>query len=329
MPRQPTLAEVQRALRTLPIEHLTGAAITLVSARNHLIYRLEGPRGAFILRMINPESYRRGEWISMQEEWQVLRAIAATGRGPRVYALPKVYLAGVRQAHPALIQEFVEATCFNALKPLTREHLVETARAIAEVNAQEIGPERFPFMAQYVEPGYRRQARARYLRLASAVLLLPRPDVIRWALRILPLVLRTGRILSAAERVLPKTHSFHYDGAHTANTYWRNGRVVFLDWQKVSWRNDPTFTLVRFATSVGPAGDVSPVAWDTLINAYLEVRPIPDFAELARVRLIERQTADLVWVLWDHARGRDPRRVGEVGTSVMQRYQRVRRMLHP
>lgn len=327
MGRKPSVDEIQTYLNiTLP--WLRGAHVELVSARNHLVYRLEKDGQSFALRMINPESYRRHEWVSMAEEYAILKAIEPNGLGPRVYALDEQF------SPPFLIQEFVEATCFNDLKPLSGEQLIAVARAIAVLNSMDVSPEYFPFMQKYVRRGYEGSKRSWFFRLADSIRRMPRRDVLRWTLRILPLVRQTASVIRRFEGLLPQRFSFHFDGAHTGNTYWRDGRVlspvwqrvIFLDWQKVSYRNDPTYTLVRFATSVDEKGKVPDATWETLLSSYLEMRPVPDFREFARARLLERQTADLVWVLWDSTRRKERRQV-EAATSVVRRYEEVSRLL--
>ena len=319
MGRVPTVDEVRAHLNARGLLRLVNASVELVAARNHLVFRVEKAGQVFCLRMINPESYRRHEWITMAEEYALLRAIEPIGLGPQAYYLDKHF------EPPFLIQEFVRAACFNDLKPLAEEHLTAAARAIAILNAMDISPAHFPFMRKYVRKDYGGSGRVWYFRLFDSLRRLPRRDVLRWALRILPLIGRTMGLLSRTAPLLGSEFSFHFDGAHCGNTYWRDGRVLFLDWQKVSWRNDPSFTLVRFATSAGEGGIVPESVWQTLIAAYTEVRPLPDFGELAWVRFVERQVADLVWVLWDHARRQDSRPV-EQGTSVVPRYAEVRRM---
>lgn len=321
--KKPTLDEIQH-LGMLKLYGLQGATIEEVSARNHLIYRVKKGSRDYALRMINPESYRAGEWISMYEEFEILRAIEHTGLGPKVFALFEECFAS-----PFLMQEFVEATCFNDLKPLSSKHLVGAAQAIATLNAQDITPKRFPFLKKYVQKSYRGRGFVWRFRLMEAILRTRRNDVSTWALKILPLLRRTTRLLAENASRLPKDFTFHFDGAHCGNTYWRDGRVMFLDWQKVSLRNDPTFTLVRFATSTGEKGVVPDDTFDMLLNAYLDVRSDlahTCFVWLAHLRLLERQVSDLVWVLWDYAR-RGDRRPVEEATSVLPRYGEVRRIL--
>jgi len=297
------------------------ADVELFDAHNHVIYRVILPGGrTYAIRMINPESYRRGEWISVAEEHDILAAIAGTGLGPKTYGCDD------RLVEPFILQEFVTATCYNDLKPLSDEHLASAARAIALLNEEPISPDRFPFMRQYIHKGYARASAAWYFRLADSIRRLPRRDVLRWTARILPLARKASRLLAKAEYLLPSEFSFHFDGAHTGNTYWRDGKTMFLDWQKVSWRNDPSFTLVRFATSTAEQGIVSERVFETLVNTYQQVRPVPEFDEIAVFRLMERQVADLVFVLWDHTRRRDAQPVEE-GTSIVPRYREVRRAL--
>lgn len=319
--KKPTIEEIQKYINIHDPLELKGVQVRIVSKHNHLIYRLEKDGRVYALRMINPESYRAREWISMVEEYKLLKALEPTGLGPKVFLVDEEF------SPPFLIQELVEATCFNDLKPFSEEHLRSTAYAIAELNSQAITPERFPFMNQYREKGYQKRELVWYFRLLETLRRTMTKDVLRWVVNIYPIVKQTANILSGFEKLLPKKWSFHFDGAHCGNTYWRDGKVIFLDWQSISYRNDPTFTLVRFATSAGPAKGIVPESLlKTLIDVYLEARPIPNFVEMARARLFERQVSDLVWVLWDYSRRGDKRPVEEA-TSVVSRYNAVKKML--
>ncbi len=321
MDRKPTVAEIQSYLDERDPLRLRGAAVTAVAERNHLIYRITKGRRSYALRMINPESYRRTEWISMAREFDILRVIEPTGLGPKAYMFIPDFVDPPFQTG-ALIHEFITATCFNDLKPLADEHFVAAAQAIATLNVMDISPVRFPFMRRYVRKDYAGSGVVWYYRLFDSLRRMPRRDVARWVFKILPLIPKTMAVLSRSILLLPQRLTFHLDGAHCGNTYWRDGRAMFLDWQKVSLRNDPTFTLVRFATSVGEKSEVPEQMFDALVGAYLEVRSIVGFRDMARVRLLERQTADLVWVLWDTTRRRDP-----LPVEMVQRYAEVRRML--
>lgn len=318
----PGIKEIQAYINDRDILGLRGARVELASARNHLIYRLEKDGRVFALRMINSESYRAGEWASMAEEYAILQAIEPTGLGPRVHYLDEGF------SLPFLIQEFVTATCFNDLKPLhsgRQVYLKEMAAAIARLNSCDLNPRRFPFMRKYVQNGYENSFSSWFFRLADSMRRAPRRDVLRWVFRILPIVFRVKRILFFPAVMLSSSgFYFHFDGAHCGNTYWRDGRVIFLDWQKVSYRNDPTYTLVRFATSVGENGEVMEAVWETLLQSYLAVQLVPNFRELAWARLLERQTSDLVWVLWDYTRRGDRRQVDDA-TSVVRRYEAMSR----
>ena len=321
MDRKPTVADIQEYLDERNPFGLAGAAVTVVAERNHLIYRVKRRGGdVYALRMVNPESYRRKEWISMANEHAILKAVAPTGLGPMVYFLDEQFSPSF------LIQEFVQAACFNDIEPLAEEHLRAAAQAIALLNKQLITLGQLPFLSKYVRRDYAGSGGVWYYRLADSIRRMPRRDVLRWAFKILPLIPRTMAILvRSVPLLLPQVFTLHFDGAHCGNAFWRNGKVLFLDWQKVSLRNDPTFTLVRFATSVGAKGNVPEGTWQTLIEAYLAVRSVPNFGELAGVRLLERQTADLVWTLWDAARRRD---LSQVEADMAPRYATVGKMLH-
>lgn len=321
MVKKPTVQEIEEYLNSSNICDLRGATVKLVAEKNHLIYRLDKGEKIYALRMINPESYRAREWISVEEEYAILKIIGPTGLGPKVFFRDTYFSPSF------VIQEFIEATCFNKLKPLSEEHLRVTAEAIALLNVLNITPEKLPFLKKYIERSYHGRSFAWYSRLLDSFMRLRNKDVWGWILKIRPIIKKTTRILSRFECLLPRvTYTFHFDGAHCGNTYWRNGKVIFLDWQKVSYRNDPTFTLVRFATSVGEKGKVSQYVMDTLINAYLGVCYTLYFEKLAWARLLERQVSDLIWVIWDYARRGDQRPLEEA-TSVEYRYEEVKELI--
>jgi hypothetical protein len=316
------MVEIENYLAECNPLNLRGAKLTLIGEHNHLVYRAEKGESAFAIRMINPESYRAGEWISMAEEYALLRALADTSLAPWAYYLGEDFQP------PLLIQEYIQATCFNDLKPLSVAHLVGAARAIAELNSQPLSPETLLFLKKYTGSSFHWRMIVWQARLADAVRRTFQKDVLAWAIHILPITIRAGLVLNHSKRLFrEQPFVFHFDGAHTGNTYWKNGRAMFLDWEKVSYRNDPTFTLVRFMTSANTTEEsVSSSMFGTLVGTYQQYRPVPNFGAMARARLLERQVSDLVWVLWDYARWGDTRPVVE-GTSVLSRFEAVREFL--
>lgn len=320
--RKPTISEIENYLAERNPLNLGGANLTLTGEHNHLVYRAKKGESVFAIRMINPESYRAGEWISMAEEYALLRALAHTNLAPWAYYLGEDFQP------PILIQEFIEGTCFNDLKPLSVAHLVDVARAIAELNSQSLSPETLPFLKKYTEESFRWRVVVWQVRLLDAIRRTLQKDVLAWAVRILPIAIQAGFVLNRFKKLFSnQPFVFHFDGAHTGNTYWRNEKTMFLDWQRVSYRSDPTFTLVRFMTSVdSEKGTVSPSTFETLAETYQRYRPVSNFAAMARVRLLERQVSDLVWVLLDYARRGDKRTVVE-GTSIISRFEAVHELL--
>jgi hypothetical protein len=313
--------ELQKYVDERNLFGLAGAKIHRIGSHNHLVYRAEKDGLAYAIRMINPESHRASEWISMAEECVLLEALPA-GLGPVPYYLDEQFRV------PFMIQEFVEATCLKELRPLSNECLIGVAVAIANLNSQNITPKKLPFLKKYPEASSRRRMFVWYRRLADAVWRTWSPSVEKWAALIFPLAFRAGRVLARYSDYFAQAEfSFHFDGAHIGNAYWRGGRAMFLDWQKVSYRNDPTFTLVRFATSAGiHKGVVSETMFNLLVDAYLSVRRVHNFREMARARLLERQISDLVWVLWEYARTGETRPVEQV-TSILWRYEGVKALL--
>lgn len=314
--KKPTIEQIQEYLSKYNPLDLSGASVSLISEHNHLHYRLEKDDKVYCLRMINPETYRAGEWLQIPEEYTLLKYLENSGLGPKSY-----FVEPERFVLPLMIQEFVsDAVCFNDLKPLSQEHLVATAQAIALLNSQDIAPEKFPF--RDTRYSYLTSVKTWRERL-SVIKKSEQKDVLDWAERIEKVVDRAEKILEKFEPLLEKASPvFNFDGAHCGNTYWKDNKVIFLDWQKVSY-GDPAFTLARFLTSVRERGEISSSDKETMVQAYLEQREVPNFAQLVDQRLFERQVADLVWVLWNYIKEKRSEPV-EQATSVAPRYEAVK-----
>jgi len=335
--KKPTIGQIQEYLKRYNPLGLSGASISLINEHNHLHYRLEKDDKVFCLRMINPESYRRGEWLHIPEEYTLLKHLEFTGLGPRPY-----FVDPERFILPLLIQEFVaDVICFNDLKPLSKEHLVATAQTIALLNAQRITPDNFPFRKRFTRYSYLTSVKnwRERLDVTKKLAMIKKPsqkDVLEWADKIEKLVNQAEKILEGFEPLLEKaTWTFNFDGAHCGNTYWEKKQetVIFLDWQKISY-GDPSFTLARFLTSVGEKGKIPSQAKKTMVQAYTnspyyfrvvkQTPQVPDFVQLVDQRLFERQIADLVWVLWNYIKEKKTDPV-EKTTSV--RYQAVKKLI--
>jgi hypothetical protein len=280
----------------------------------------------------------------MREEYEVLNLLEPSGLAPKAYWFDK---GSVRDpaVPPFIIQEFIEGMTFRELKRrsrLSEGHVQAVGRAIALLNMQDIGFRQLPFMHKYAQRAYEWSVVRWVERLSQAVLRARRGDVIRWAARIFPVALTASLILERHRSLLPrKAAVFHFDGAHLGNillTERVKQRIKFIDLQRVSIRNDPAFTLVRFATSIADKrADPGKQVVEILINAYLEARPDLDrteFENLFFLRLLERAVSDLVWVLWNPfqdpkqlaQRRRNPQPV-EKWTAVGPRYNEAKAML--
>jgi aminoglycoside phosphotransferase (APT) family kinase protein len=313
---------------------LRDARVELVSERNHLIYRVEKNGEVYCLRMINPESYRRGDWISMHDEYMLLSQLESSELGPKPYLKDTFYLIGEKVSsfedgsteYHVIFQEFVDdAVCFNRLKPLPRDLLEKASRAIARLNSLEITPQTLSFLRgkrhQRVTYGQHVFSKRNWTyRLLDALRRRGRdPEVREWALLLWKLARRVRHILMRHESLflLQAKPVFNFDGAHCGNTYLRRGKdVMFLDWQAASW-GDPSYTLVRFFTSIfeeeeGPDLDFCMSKLQCMADAYLNERHVPDFFPLAMGRFVERLVSDAVWTLWDYTRSGEQKPLTEV-----------------
>ena len=319
--KKPTIELIRRYLKKYNPLNLGGASIILINEHNHLNYRVEKDKKIYCLRIINPESYREGEWLRIPEEYTILKHLEPSGLGPKAY-----YVDPERFSLPLMFQEFVSgATCFKNLGALSEKHLVATAEAIALLNSQKITPEQFPFREGFTRYSYLTSVKTWRERM-SFIKKHIQEDALDWAVKIEGVVRRVEKKLESFEPLLEKApRSFNFDGAHVGNTYWKDGKVIFLDWQKVSY-GDPAFTLARFLTSIEKTGEVPDEVKEIMLKTYLREREVPGFTGLLNQRLFERQVADLVWVVWHYV---NEKRTGllEEATSVVARYERVKNLL--
>jgi hypothetical protein len=304
---------------------LCGSEINLLNKNNgnHLIYKIQKDDRVYILRMMNPENCGVYEQIAIGEEYEVLKALEHTN------LVPKVYYLDIDASPALLIQEFVDdAICFKNLRPFSKEHLVDAAQAIAYLNCQNITPKKFPFMNKYAGKSMSQKSIVWYCGLLDALRLKTRGDVLKWVLRIFPLAIKSANILTKNHhQISASQYTFHFDGAHIDNAYWRKNRTMFLDWQKVSWRKDPAFSLVKFAVSAhAEEGVVSKEFFEILLDAYSQERPIANFIPIARMSLMEHQVSDLILTLLDYTKRKETKKIDEV-TNVACRYKELKKII--
>lgn len=320
--KKPDIEQIQKYLKKYNPLDLSGASVKLINEHNHLNYKLEKNEKVYYLRMINPETYRAGEWLHISEEYTLLKHLESSGLGPKVY-----YLDPERFLLPLFIGEFIsDAVCFNELKPLSEKHLIAVAQSIALLNSQNITPEKFPFRKGYTCYSYLTSIKTWRKRL-TIIKESKNKEILNWAQKIEKTINQAEEILQRFEPLLEKSSFvFNFDGAHCGNTYWKSNKVIFLDWQKASY-GDPAFTLARFLTSIKEKGErISSSDKEIMLKAYLEKRQVPEFEKLLDQRLFERQVADMLWVIWHYVKSNKTGPV-EQESSISARYQTVQTLL--
>ncbi len=328
--QKPTIEKIEEYLKKYNPLDLSEAKVDLFNAHNHIHYRVEKGGRVCCLRIINPESYRADEWLTIPDEYTLLRLLGHSGLAPRA-----LFVDPERLGMPFMIQEFVaDAVCFKDLGVLQENHLIAAAEAIAEINSQKITPEIFPFREKFTRYSYLTSIRTWREQLD---IIMKNDQFVRgyelevsaWAKKIEDVVNQAEKRLKGFEPLLEKASwCFNFDGAHIGNTYSRSKKVIFLDWQKASF-GDPAFTLARFLTSIELTGEVVDEVKNIMLQAYLKKREVPGFVGLLKQRLFERQVADLVWVVWNYVKERKAASglTLEKATSVQARYERVEKML--
>ena len=277
-------------------------SLHLIHKGNHLVWKGAYRDGYFALRMADPTHYRAGEWLSAGQEYLLLKDLEQV-----LLAVPRPHCMIYDFKQPFLMMEWVDGTPLNGFKETREGHFDAVARAIGTLASQTaITPERLPFIPRV--SGVREWGNVtRYFRLLDACRRMPQRDVAMWAARIFPIVARVHYVLSkyrAAFRGAP--WCFHHDGLHAGNVFIREDKsVVFLDWDKVSYRKNPVFTLARFASSLYPYGRIPAEVFLRLVRVFSEAFGGYDLwpmRHMAACMLLERLCADLVYGPWDFAR---------------------------
>lgn len=319
--------EVREYFNKTNFYKLAGARFRHIHTGNHTIYEVEGTSGmVFCLRWLTEESYRRDDFMPMEAECLVLNWLSPLGIVPITNELIR------RLSVPVLIQEFLpNVVSYNQSKPLSDEHIALAARAIAVLNSKEV----FPWMyVQLRETGWQNKpdsyggyAKVWIARMAYSVLKTRQKDVLVWIAKMCPVVFRAWRVLRQYDTLLAgRPAVFHFDGAHCGNVCLHpDGRVVFLDWESVSFRRTPAFTAARFLVSTDEKGVVNERHVQTFLTAYLERLPVSDFETFLRADILLKSVSDMVWVVRNWARAGAKGSVKATGIAV--RYQNTRDFL--
>lgn len=335
--RRPTPQDIEQHLEKNTYLRLAPHSAQEVSTGNHLIFKgvREQNGQSVCIRMVNPKSHRRNDFVTMREEYELLSDLASNEHFPKVYGF-----VHATDFPPYLVLEWMEGKSFNDLKPLRDEHIRACTDAIARVNTAPLSSSvrelitGRDFLSYYLSDSYWGSVLNWAKRLTECVVWsFPDSEVLDWVLKITPLVRKASRVIIRTDRLFRgKPRTFHLDGAHCGNIFLHeDGRVVFLDaWEKVSFRRDPCFTLVRFLTSTGAKGEIVPAHVGIAVEEYLRITfPMyssVQFQQLVRVRILERLVADLIWVVWDHVRRKDRSSVTGA-TSVLERYESAQKLL--
>jgi thiamine kinase-like enzyme len=240
-------------------------AVALPGGLSHQIWRVDGPTGSYVLRVLEPAVHAAGLGIATDLEVTNTRRAASAGVGARVFeVLPDV---------PALVLEFLPGRTLNPAAVRDPANLPGIVAACRRLHA---GP-RFANDFSVVAALYRLLdiCRRRDLRLPDGYLdRLSTVDAIEAALaaRPLPAVPCHNDLLA---------ENFIDLGA---------GDMRIVDYQ-LSGNNDPSFELGDIAAEA----DFEPDRTEALAAAYFGAEASP--ALLARVRL-NLALSNMAWSLW-------------------------------
>lgn len=293
-----------------------------------------------VLRFVNPTGLAvKSGWLTPRQEYYFLQRLDGRRIGgwmttPLPYGLDR---RGFRL--PVLFQEFIHGVPLLKFKNegrLTIEHIIKVAGLIGELSRCNVPRWRFPTLWGRTERSYRPHIAKAYDRLArilAAGQQRNQTDLIEWAGTLRELVGEVAGTLGRFEPLLAASTSvFIFKGAHLGNVLWDEATdwCRFVDLEAAAW-GDPAFTLARFLSSVPASRDrrLDQKFVQAASLAYQQqysMLPIHIFGELLRARLLERELADAVWVVWEYVeRGRTG--PVEEATNVRVRRDRVRALV--
>ncbi len=282
----------------------------------HFNYLVTVSNKKLVLRFKGPEW---GETKGTDDEYEILRYVGKYGVGPKVYYRGKNFFG-----ESVLLEEYLPGKLLTALPvaKLTRL-LPPVARLIAKINQIPTTNKNLFHRHQLSYAPNKKTWRKRIARILQD----KRTKEI--GLRIKKLLPKAEIMLDSFEprlkRVLRKRgRVFIFESAHFGHCLMTPRGLRFINWEKVS-DGDPSYTLAVFLASLARRADFEEIK-AVAVRQYLKRNQIPEFAELVRQRLAEREVSNLVWVVWAYTqqseRGKPLRY-----TNINRRFSRVEKLL--
>lgn len=282
----------------------------------HFNYLITIGRKKFILRFKGPEW---GETEGIDDEYEILRYVEKYNVGPKVYYRGKNFFG-----ESVLVEEYLSGKLLAALPSAKLTRLIPSvARIIAKINRIPTTNKNLFHRHQLSYAPNKKTWRRRITRI------LRDRRTKETGLRIRKLLPKAEIMLDSFEprlkRVLRKRgRTFIFESAHLGHCLVTPKGLRFMNWEKVS-DGDPSYTLAVFLASFAGRADFEEIK-AVAIRQYLKHNQIPEFAELVRQRLAEREISNLIWVVWAYTQQPKEKRPLRY-TGANQRFYKVEKLL--
>lgn len=265
-------------------------SLQVLGGDNHFNYRITTSAGEYVMRIGNPRGLSTSTSFNIHGEYKILKHIRRFNIGPKPF-----YLAGGKV--PFLIEEYMKGVLFNSFNQLSPQKILEAIRLMQRVEKVPIPSWRLP---SHSYSTYETSIKGWFWRLKEINRLGHGSAIIKKAvLRFRPLLVLGEKILRSHEKILHNVAPvFIYNDVHGANMIWLSDKkqAVFVDWQKVA-KGDPAFMPAVFALAFeSRSGMKRRSFFRHVIRLY---RPHDrSFEQLFFLRILEREIANMLWVVW-------------------------------
>ena len=285
----------------------------------HFNYLVSDGDKKAVLRLKGPEWGEQSQGII--DEYKNLQATKDFKVAPRPLWLDKETIFG----EAVLLEEYLDGTIYSKLT-LEQQRGVwpEIVKLIVRINSIPASGLELPFRHEMISYLSHKEVWEKRLGVIASC-----EQCRQWHRKIIAILPQLKELLKKfqprLERVLKETGPvFIFESAHGGHCIITPDGPRFLNWENVS-RGDPSYTLAIFLASHISEPYFQDMR-EELVTAYLKDRSVPEFKELVKQRLAEREISNMIWGLWAYVERKDTSPVEEA-SGVKERYERVLRIL--
>ncbi|MDP3785107.1 MAG: phosphotransferase [bacterium] len=269
-------------------------SLKFLGGGNHFNFLAKTSKGDFVLRVAKPEALGAGVLFDIPDEFMLLKLIEKYEVAPKAIAIDLENFE-----FPMLIEKFVSGKKYSSYKKISEKQIKEAMKLMTKISRINLSPKNFPFRFSY--QNYETSVRGWKWRLNEIKKLgRGKKSLNQIVKKFDPIINQAAKILLKNKKLLAATKpSFIYNDAHGGNTLWLGKKAIFIDWQKVSL-GDPSFMPAVFALAIekkSPMPKNEFFRW--FAGEYNKSVKIKNFEKLFKLRILEREVANMLWVVWE------------------------------